>query len=347
MTVLDCIERIPFVLERIAHRREETFASLKAYLGERDVHRVVFVGSGSSYNAVHACRAFYERLGLEVQLYYPNLFYNYTRRLDDQALYVFISQGGSTRLVYESIEKVKRLGLMHCAITAEHASPIAEVSDVWIDMGCGQEEYMYRTIGFSATVAVCWQLALVLAKAEKEEIYDADYQKMIAHLPAVREQTLTYYQQHRFRLLRASAIFLAGTNDLYPIANEADIKLMEMVPLVTRSFELEEFIHGPQNCFDSSMVYLLFVRSGEDEEKAKNIARFLKAEIGYCALIGDVTLDQRDLHMDPQSVYFSALEYVTVAQVLAYCLASDKGRDLSRPLNAGMKRYVSKTIEKG
>lgn len=343
MTVLNCIETIPSILTSILDHREDNFSALNQYLADKKVSRVVFVGSGSSYNAAHVSKAFFEHLGIHVDLYYPNLFLNYTHHFDPNALYVFISQGGSTKLVYQSIEMVKEKGFKNCSITSDVLSPIAKASDIAIDMGCGDEEYLYRTIGFSSTVAICWQLALSLS-GQAYDAYDEDYRKMVEHLTAVKEETLAYYRKHKFSLLRKQAVFITGTNDLYPIANEADIKLMEMVPMITRSFELEEFIHGPQNCFDANICYLVFARKGEDEEKALHIAEFLKREIGYCTMVGNMKIDDRDLCIDPKSKYFSSLEYVTVAQVLAYCWANDKGRDLSKPVNATIKKYVTKTI---
>lgn len=343
MSVLDCIERIPSVLLSIQKNRKDNFERLKEYLKGEKITHIVFVGSGSSYNAAYTTRAFYEDLGFHVEFYYPNIFLNYTKNYNPYALYVFISQGGSTKLVYKAIEKVQKLGYKNCSITSDLNSPVSKLSDVSVDMGCGDEEYLYRTIGFSSTVSVCWQLALFLSGVNCTD-YDADYRNMVANLKNIEEQTIKYYQKHKFSLLKNKMAFMTGTNDLYPIANETDIKMMEMVPMVTRSFELEEFIHGPQNCFDKTISYFIFARKGEDEEKVLGIAQFLKKEIGYCALIGNIKLDEHDLYFEPKSQYFSALEYVTVSQVLSYCWATDMGRDLSRPVNGIVKKYVSKTL---
>ena len=140
---------------------------------------------------------------------------------------------------------------------------------------------------------------------------------------------------------------LAAAGAFYPIANEGDIKLMEMVPMMTRSFELEEFIHGPQNAFDASTIYFILYHRGEDDEKAKAIARFLKEQIGYCIFIGEEPLEERDLRIVPKSTYFFGLEYVTVFQVLAYRMAEDRGRDLKRGVHSVISHYISKTLPAG
>ena len=341
VTLLNCIERIPSLLLDIQENRDVRFAKLQELNQEKAFKKIVFVASGSSYNAAFTAKFFLEEVcGLQVELLYPNIFQKYYPFMDKDALHVFISQGGSTRLVYESCLKAKQAGCTCLSITAELDCPIAKVAHLSIEMGCRKEEYLYRTIGFSTTVATCWMLGTVLS----DQKFDEDYQKMVAHLPILKEITLAWYQQHRFSLMKRNQAMFTGTHDLWPIAQEADIKMMEMVPMMTKSYELEEFIHGPQNAFEDSTAFYILVKADEDNEKAEAIAKFLKQEIGFCTLVGNVALDDNDLTFEAESRYFSALEYITIFQVLAYKLADDHGRDLSRGVNAQIKNYITKTI---
>ena len=88
----------------------------------------------------------------------------------------------------------------------------------------------------------------------------------------------------------------------------------------------------------------VYKRQGEDDEKAKAIARFIKEQIGFCALVGEEPLEERDLSISPASRWFFGLEYVTVFQVLAYRMADDRGRDLHRGVNAVVSQYITKTL---
>ena len=349
-TVLDCIERIPHKLTTMLYERKKRMYKLEQYIQGQDINEIVFVASGSSYNAAMATSSFFERLGLSVRYVYPNIFVNYTNQFNSKALYIFISQGGKTKLVFKSLQKIKALGYNNIAITAHEDAPIAKIADISIEMGCDDEEFMYRTIGYSTTVVTCYQIALTITNInhcineEKIEEYENDFAAMIKNLPVIKERTLTWYQKHRFSLMHKDHMMFAGTHDLWAVCQEADIKVMEMVPLISRSFELEEFIHGPQNAFDNTIMYFIFARKGEDDKKVNAIAQFLKKEIGFCCIVGNLAKDSRDLYFDVESQYFSALEYVTVAQVIAYKLATDYGRDLSRPLNAKINDYIKKTL---
>ena len=344
VTVLSCIERIPEKLVSLAREEEKRFEALRNAVFSREIKTLVFVASGSSYNAAFAAQQFLEtECSLRTQLYYPNVFLNYGKIWDREALYIFISQGGSTKMVYLSAVKAKEAGCLTCAVTSDINSPIGKVCDISLDMGCGEEEFLYRTLGYSMTAATVCFLGVTLAKSVKTP-YKEDLTALAASLPRVQKAAGAWYEKNRFSLLRRNKAMLAGSGQLWPTAQEADIKLMEMVPMMTRSYELEEFIHGPQNCFGDDMLFFILAKSGEDEEKVRAIAAFLKEEIGFCAVVGDVRCDSRDLVIEPVSHYFTFLEYITVFQVLAFRMAADRGRDLSRGVNAQIKKYITKTI---
>lgn len=362
VTMLDCIERIPLRLTEILGRYPEQAKRLAAYFGEkgiRKVGRLVFIASGSSYNSAHTAELFLKnRCKILTELKYPNIYVNYEADMElageesgcGSTVYVVISQGGETRLAYQALEKIKSAGKPCIAITADEGSSIARLADFYLEMGSGQEEFLYRTVGFSTSVAACWMLGIAAGVYNKaitpgqEEGYLEDFRCMARNLPEMERGAEDWYRKHKFSLLRRGRMMLAGTGDLYPIANEGDIKFMEMVPMMTRSFELEEFIHGPQNCFDGDTLFLILHHKGEDDEKAAAIARFIKEQIGFCAVVGEEPLDGRDLCITPASRFFFALEYVTVLQVLAYRMADGRGRDLTRGVNAVIGRYIKKTL---
>lgn len=363
-TVLDCIRRIPAHLGRMGESYPERREAVFAYLAGENaagVDKVVFIASGSSYNSAHMAKLFMKKYcRLQVELKYPNMFVSYEAELEldsraeesgrGREVYVVISQGGETRLVYEALEKIRAAGKPAIAITADSDTSISRLAGLHVDMGCGQEEFLYRTIGFSASTAACCLLGMSIAAfnrtldEEEESRILEDYQAMAGNLRRIEEQTEQWYRRHKFSLLRKNIVMLAGAGDLYPAANEGDIKLMEMAPMVTRSFELEEFIHGPQNAFDGSMLFFLLHRRGEDDEKVRLIARFLKEKIGFCSVVGEEPGDSRDLGITPVSRCFFALEYVTVFQVLGYFIATDRGRDLGRGVNAVIADYITKTL---
>ena len=347
---LDCMASTSSMLNRIAETRDERMTSLARIVARKNIKRVKLIGSGSSYNSACIARKAFDDLGIDAECLFPNVFVNYTNSVDSNCLYVVISQGGSTRLVYEAAQKARESGAPVCSITADTASPIAQSSNARIEMGCGEEPFVYRTIGVSTTVASCHQVALAigLANGTVDAIAAATDDERLAgcanRLGALIESALSWYEHHRFSLMRKHYLVFCGAGDLWGVAREAAIKAMEMVPMLTNAYELEEIIHGPQNCFDSNGAYFVFAREGEDKQKARNVASFLSEQIGFCSLVGNLGKGSRDFVFEEGSRAYAALEHLIFAQVLAYRLASDHGRDLKRKVNGSIANYMCKTL---
>ena len=65
---------------------------------------LIVIASGSSYNAAFMAKLFLEETcGIRTTLFYPNVFVNYHTDIQKKAAYLFISQGGQTKLVYEAM----------------------------------------------------------------------------------------------------------------------------------------------------------------------------------------------------------------------------------------------------
>lgn len=351
-TLLNCIEEIPEKLTAIHGNKEKVFKLLKEYIGDKNINKITVVGSGTSFNAAFTTKTFGEKvLNIPVDIIYPNLFLNYSNKnlLSEDTLYLFISQTGTTRLVYESLKLVKDKGLLNISITEDLNSPIAKEASLALDMGTGHEEYVYRTIGYSATCGTLYMMYLNISRI-KEEISDDDYDtycldflSAVNNVEHIRHKTINWYSQNSLRLKSFKKFIFSGTSDLYPVAMESDIKFMEMVPVFTNSFEMEELIHGPQNAFDDETGYFFISKGEQDSDKAAKISDFIQNEIGNNSIIVG-NGPARDIDIEVKSNYFYPLEFITAFQVLAYKLAVDKGRDLSVRIHSEINNYITKSL---
>ena len=74
-TIMECIERIPSVMEGILERQGESFRGLAEYVGGavEGLDEVVFIGSGTSNTAAMTSQAFVEKVsGLRTKVVLPN-----------------------------------------------------------------------------------------------------------------------------------------------------------------------------------------------------------------------------------------------------------------------------------
>lgn len=339
MELIQCIERIPSQLVAISEK-VETLSLLDEWRG---MSRVICIGSGTSFNAAKVLEDFaVSELGLEYEVVYPNVFFrNADRYLREDVLYVCISQGGNTKLVYECMKLAQGRGYPVLALSENPEGKIPKEADVFLNLNTGREEFVFRTIGYSMSV-VCLRLALVyLADADM----DLEVQGLLdsaKRLSDIRHRAEAWYEERKGAFVKKEAVFLIAEDELYPLAQEADIKLMEMVPIVTRSLELEESIHGPQNCFNEDMVFFVLQREGQSVGKAHSIYDFIRNEVTKTAYFlgqgeGDFTFDRG---MRPYLI----LEYITFFQVLSYLWAKDRGRDLTKGVYPQVTDYVKKTF---
>lgn len=351
MELIECIERIPSKLSEVNSTFQKVYEDLADYLNGKIINEIVYIASGSSLNAALASKSFtLNQCNLKFMAIYPNDFLLMNQYLNRNALYFVISQGGKTKLTCDSLKILKDNQMNHCTITEDIASPIAQLSDVKIEMGSTNEEFLYRTIGYSTTVARCFQIASIVSVEmeikSKELLTDVanDLKLCTQSVERLIVQSKSWYATYKHLFYGKSKMILAGASYLHAISNEADIKLMEMVPMMTRSFELEELIHGPQNAFDQETIYFLLADQNFEVSKVTAISKFIKHEIGDCVVVGDVYTGSNDFRIIYLSEYFRGIEIITFFQVIAYYLAVERGRDLSKGVNASISKYTTKQI---
>ena len=143
---------------------------------------------------------------------------------------------------------------------------------------------------------------------------------------------------------KKKCLIVSGEGDLWPIAQEAAIKFMEMLPIMSDSYEIEELIHGPQNAFHSEILFIFLYNKDCDSLKTLKIHEFIKNEIGDSILISNEKGADMDLPLQLKCRYFYFLELATACQVLAYYFSDFKGRDLSKRIHSQIDNYIQKQL---
>lgn len=350
-SMLEVIQNIPNQILKRLQASDEFSQKLTGVTQDK----VLIVASGTSYNAAFTVKDFTEKkLGLPVTIDYPNHFYHHFNEslYDERTLYVFVSQGGTTKTVLETIEKVNNLGGVTVSLTESLATPIAQAAKISFEIGSEKEPFIFRTAGYSLT-AVTLYLTLLAVALEKGNITKTEwadfYNELVGlkkDLPEVMTLAEEWYQKHQDILLSRKALFFAGGGSLWPIAQEADIKFMEMIPIFTNSFEIEEIIHGPQNCFNDSMGFFFLAENKMDEEKAVSIDAFIKKEVGaFSQILTTTKTDSEMLYIASKSSNFHSLVFMTFFQVVGFKLATDSGRNLTQKMYPQIDHYINKTVE--
>ncbi len=347
--MLDCIKRIPSILDAILDKADQTFTSLWETYGDNvdTVDEIILIGSGSSNTASITSRFMVEQTsGLRVTIMVPSdVLYHHTVR-NPNALYVFISQTGTSTLTRKALQLANQQGWMTAAISESATTPIAQEAGVFIDMGCGYEEYPMRTIGFSSSVLTAALLGMQLGRKRgflSPRAYDehaANAKAAAGNIPAIIDATMSWLDTNRRNMLRSDCIIFSGSGALHGVAMEGAVKVWETPQITSIGYELEEGLHGPNFGYTQNHCVIVLNDGGVEDQKARSLGRFMKAEKHNGYVVGAGTLDQQDLPFEPIGKDFCCLEFAAVVQVIAYRLAYDQGRDLFAPHdNSVMNSY--------
>lgn len=337
VTLLDCIERIPSVIEAILTQQEEAFAGFDQYVGkEKDrIDEIVFIGSGTSNTVAMTSQPFVEKVsGLRTKVVYPNDYIGEGHVYNPNALHIFTSQTGTSKVVCQVMEKLAGLKYLCLSMTDSPESQLARLSPCHVCLNCGKEEYGMRTIGYTTSVLNHMLLGLRLGKMRgvlTEGQYDA-YQRQAAGVPknhrAVSERTKGWFQKNKRQIMRSRCVIFTGAGMYYGLSLESAVKFWEMPQVISMGYELEEGLHGPNYGYDYPHCVIVFNDGGSESDKALSLARYMKDVFHNGLVIGAKTVDGQDLLIESDSGDFACLEYSAAPQVMAYFLTIDGGRDL-------------------
>ncbi len=347
VTMLDCIKRSAPLGKRILENyKENTEQFVNAFEKQlKEITEISIIGAGSSNTAAVSAFQFMERVTrLPVSCYIPNQF-DKKSVYNKNALYIFVSQTGTSTLVKEMVRKMNEEGALTLAVTENEDTPVAKEAKAHVNMGCGEEEYWYRTIGYCTSVVTLMMIAVRIAllrsnitEEEAEEII-ADGQKAVLNHPEVVRAALEFYEKNQKQLLSARSFLIYGGGSLYGVALEGALKILETAKhFLAIGYEAEDGLHGPVLGFQKGDV-VIGLNDGTDEWMSYGVVEFAKKELGQGYLFGVHPQDEKDCCFANASRDFKALEYAPAVQTLAYCLAEGIGNHVEDAQHA--KEHVS------
>lgn len=358
VTLLNCIERIPSLIDTVLDKFDESFAAFDKYYEERKdkINEIVFVGSGTSNTVSITARPFVEKVtGICTKAVYPNDLIDEDCVYNKNALYVFVSQTGTSAVVREVMMKLAGLGFACVSFTEAEGTLLADVSPCHVVLNCGQEEYGMRTIGYTISVLNLMLMGIRIGvkngriSEEKYNEYIEDCRKVPDSHRKITKDAEVWFEHNKRKFMRSDSISFTGSDEFYGLSLEAAVKFWEMPQVVSIGYELEEGMHGPNYGYSYPHCVVVFNDGGRDSEKAKSLARYMKEVFDHGLMIGEDVIDEDDLKIDAKSRYFKVLEYSAAPQVASYFLTIDGGRDLLKKADHTVMNsyFMTHTEKKG
>ncbi|MEG0710235.1 MAG: SIS domain-containing protein [Longicatena sp.] len=333
MTLLDCIYRVPTVIETIIENRKKIVKPIIEYLGNEinEINEIVLVGSGTSNTCSLTSHEFVEEAsGLLTSVILPNPFLNKSV-YNSNALYIFTSQSGTSTLTQEALSKIKDLGYFNCSITENTDSSLAIASDVHVKMETDHEEFGQRTIGYCSSaftqMMIAMEIGLVRATLteSKYDEYLNQAKAACKHHHEIYDKTMIWFDTNKWNLMNKDGFVFYGVGDLYGVAQEGALKSLEVAKrFLCVGYEMDDGMHGPTMGF-TNRHGIIILNDGRNQNIANGLAKYIKAEVSDAFVIGKNTIDEKDLAFEPIGGPFKYIEYAPVVEVLAYRLAVDYG----------------------
>jgi glucoselysine-6-phosphate deglycase len=286
-TVLGNIHDQPEMLRSAFAARDEIIAPFVAAFQASPVSRVVFLGSGTSYNVATLAATYFSRIvGVEGTAPYPTEFTNYGAGLNpattdpSSVLCVGISQSGTSISTCEALEHANAQGYRTVVLTSDTASRAAKIAETVIPLLVGLELTGPETKGYTASVLSIYLWAYSAARATgaiSESAADsaiAAAADLAAQFETVVRESEQWYDRNRPGLLHSTRLNILGYGVDYGTMLEGVLKVAEMLRVPTIGNLVEEHVHGPTMALQFDHATLVI---GSDETEFEHMVEIRNA----------------------------------------------------------------------
>lgn len=333
-TVLGNIRDQQEMLLAAFEARDEFIAPFLDAFQSGPVSRVVFLGSGTSYNVSTLAASLFSRVvGIEGVAPYPTEFTHHGAGLDparndpSSIVVVGISQSGTSISTCEALEHAKRQGYRTLALTGDTESRISSLADTVMPLLVGLELTGPETKGYTASIFSVYLWAFATAKAlgaldaAEADAAIAAAGDLAARFDTVLKEAEEWYDRNRGGLLHSSRINILGYGIDYATMLEGVLKVAEMLRVPTIGNLVEEHVHGPTMALKFDHATLII---GSDETEFERTIDIRNAIGAHAPGVHVITCrdfdgaDQRDLVFSVKAdTYLAPLLYAVPFHFLA------------------------------
>lgn len=220
----------------------------------KPIHKIIIVGTGSSYNMALAASKDFERLLSTTCVAFKPSDFVIPDDLD--TLIIFISQTGTSNNVLNIVNKTKSFQTI--AVTEDLNSPLAQQCDITIDILTGKELCNAKTKGVTATYCAL----LILAHTLSETSFDY-LQNEIDTIPQVIEETKQLAST--IDINKVDHTIYIGDPHFRAVGLEGSLKYLEVLLDPALYCDIDEFSHGYHRLINPNSLGILIQRESDEE----------------------------------------------------------------------------------
>jgi glucosamine--fructose-6-phosphate aminotransferase (isomerizing) len=335
MSLRDEIFEQPQLVERLLLNQWDHIRSVAEVIRHKEIDFIFLAARGTSDHAgIYAKYLWGAYNQMPIALAAPSLFsvYQQPPRLK-HTLVVGISQSGESPDIVSVIAEGRRQGALTLSITNAPQSPLAQASELHVNVMAGPELAVAATKSYTAQLLSIALLSIALKG-------DLDRLEALKQLPQVLQAMLDQEEKiarfaERYRYMSQCVICGRGYN--YATAFEWSLKLKEMAYIVSEPYSSADFRHGPIAIVNQGFPVFAVMPSGAVFEDLLLLVKNLKQD----HLVDLLVISDRQEALDLADVaiplpggipeWLSPLASIVAAQLFAYYLTRVKGFDTESP----------------
>jgi glucosamine--fructose-6-phosphate aminotransferase (isomerizing) len=308
-----------------------------------EVRRIKLLGCGSAFIAGCAGAHLIEQISRVPTHAEPASEFRYRNPVIEQdTLYVALSQSGETLDTLMAIQEIKRKGGRVLGIVNVVGSTIARECERGVYLHAGPEISVVATKTFTCTVVALALLAIHLGRIR--DLSAGEGARLLRALQALPDQIAEVLKQEAAirdiarHLADCENAYFVGRTTGYAIAMEGALKIKEVSYIHAEAYPASELKHGPLALITRKTPTIMVIPG--DELLAKNLSTIeeIKAREGPIYVVtqrsGDLPGSVDGVIEVPQSEPELAPLLLNIPlQLLAYHLALLKGCDIDQPRN--------------
>ncbi|SFI15041.1 glucosamine--fructose-6-phosphate aminotransferase (isomerizing) [Selenomonas ruminantium] len=308
-------------------------------------NKIYIVACGTAYHAGLVGKYYIEKLARTVVEVDVASEFRYREPIvDENTLFIAVSQSGETSDTLAAMKESKRLGAKTLALTNVVGSSIAREADQVLYTWAGPEIAVASTKAYTTQIVLFFMLALYMAQIKQtlkpERV--AELIDMLHQIPTQVSRTLedvepikTFAKQYGFN----EDVFYIGRSLDYDVALEGSLKLKEISYIHAEAYAAGELKHGTLALIVEGVPVIALATQKSVYEKTLSNIKEVKARdavvIGIAAE-GDEELEKYVDHVmkvpETDELLIPILTVVPL-QLLAYYAAITRGCDVDKPRN--------------
>jgi glucosamine--fructose-6-phosphate aminotransferase (isomerizing) len=307
--------------------------------------RIWIVACGTSWHAGLVGKyLFEEMIGNPVQVDIASEFRYRQPMIQEDDLFIAISQSGETADTLAAAREAKRRGAGVLAIVNVIGSSLAREADGVIYTRCGPEISVASTKAFTGQIIAMYLLALHMGRVRKvlnieEGRWWLDqYMMLPGRVEHVLKQDANILAAAKQYFTKRNFLYL-GRGINYPIALEGALKLKEISYIHAEGYAAGEMKHGPIALVDEEMPVV--VLAPQDRLYDKTINNLMEVRARNAPVIALATEGDQDIHRVAEVVFpipdvhplLTPILFAVALQLFAYHIAVLRGLDVDRPRN--------------